>query len=45
MKKVSTDVPAKVINSRTLVHVHAISETFDCNVDWDGNTQTVIINS
>ncbi len=38
------DVPAKLINSRTLVPVRAISEAFGCAVGWDGNTQTVIIN-
>ena len=37
------DVPAKLINSRTLVPVRAISEAFGCKVDWDGNSQTVII--
>lgn len=37
------DVPAKVINSRTLVPVRAVSEAFGCDVQWDGNTQTVII--
>ena len=37
------DVPAKLINSRTLVPVRAISEAFGCTVDWDGNTQTVLI--
>lgn len=40
---VTLDVPAKVINSRTLVPVRAVSEAFGCDVDWDGNTQTVYI--
>lgn len=42
---ITLDVPAKVINSRTLVPVRAISEAFGCKVDWNGDTQTVIINS
>ena len=37
------DVPATLINSRTLVPVRAVSEAFDCNVGWDDPTQTVII--
>ena len=37
------DVPAMLINSRTLVPVRAISESLGCDVDWDNDTQTVII--
>jgi len=37
------DVPAKLINSRTLVPVRAISEAFGCKVDWIQDTQTVVI--
>lgn len=37
------DVPAKLINSRTLVPVRAISEAFGCKVDWNGDTQTVTV--
>lgn len=37
------DVPAKLLNGRTLVPVRAISEAFGCNVDWDNDTWTVII--
>ena len=37
------DVPAQIINSRTLVPVRAISEAFGCTVGWDGNTKTVTI--
>lgn len=39
------DVPPVVINGRTLVPVRAIAESYDWNVSWDGNTQTVIIES
>ena len=42
--KVTTlDVPAKLINSSTLVPVRAVSEAFGCKVDWDQDTQTVLI--
>lgn len=40
---VELDVPAQLINERTLVPVRAVAESFDCKVDWDGDTQTVII--
>lgn len=35
------DVPAKIVNDRTLVPVRAVSEAFDTKVDWDGATRTV----
>lgn len=37
------DVPAQIINSRTMVPVRAISEAFGCQVGWDAGTQTVLI--
>lgn len=40
---ISFDVPSFVINGRTLVPVRAIAESFDCRVDWDGATRTVLI--
>ena len=42
-KAVELDVPAKIIDERTLVPVRAISESFDADVQWDGATQTVNI--
>ena len=42
---VNLDVPAQIINDRTLVPVRAVSEAFDCEVHWDGNTKTVSIRS
>lgn len=38
------DVPAQIVNSRTVVPVRFISESLGCDVDWDGDTQTVSIN-
>lgn len=38
------DVPAQVFNGRTLVPVRAISEAFGADVQWDGNSNSVIIN-
>ncbi len=37
------DVPAMLLNSRTMVPVRAVSEAFGCKVEWDQNTQTVLI--
>ena len=42
-KDVTLDVPAKLINDRTLVPVRFISESLGAKVDWDNDTQTVII--
>ena len=37
------DVPAKLINDRTMVPVRFISETFEYKVDWDNDRRRVII--
>jgi len=34
-KAVGLDVPAKAVNSRTLVPIRAISEAFGCDVSWN----------
>ncbi len=39
------DVPAQLIAGRTLVPLRAVSEAFDCEVFWNGDTQTVNISS
>lgn len=35
------DVPGQIINSRTMVPVRAVSESFGSDVYWDDNTRTV----
>lgn len=40
---VSLDVPAQIIDSRIYVPTRAISEAMDCDVKWNGETNTVII--
>lgn len=40
---ITLDVPAQLLNGRTLVPVRAVAESFECNVDWNGSTQTVVI--
>ena len=40
---VELDVPAKITDGRTLVPVRAISESFDAEVEWDGEARSVKI--
>ena len=42
-EQVGLDVPAKVINDRTLVPVRFIADCFGVNVDWDQEALTVIL--
>lgn len=37
------DVPAQLINGRTLVPLRAVSEALGCDVGWDGNDNVVSI--
>ncbi len=37
------DVPAQIVNGRTLVPARAVAESFGAKVDWDDATKTVII--
>ena len=37
------DVPAQIIDNRTLVPARAISEALGCKVDWDSGSKTVYI--
>ena len=40
---IELDVPAQIIDSRTMVPVRAISEAYECDVQWDDATKSVII--
>ena len=42
---ITLDVPPLLVNDRTLVPVRAVAESLNAYVDWDGETQTVIITS
>lgn len=42
-KKINTDVPAQIINSRTLIPVRAVSEALGLNVEWNAQKRGVII--
>ncbi|MBQ7901830.1 MAG: SurA N-terminal domain-containing protein, partial [Clostridia bacterium] len=41
--EITLDVPARLIDSRTLVPVRAISEAYDCHVSWNSGKRTVVI--
>ncbi|MBE7046975.1 MAG: copper amine oxidase N-terminal domain-containing protein [Ruminococcaceae bacterium] len=40
---VTLDVAAQIVDGRTMVPVRFVAEALGCNVDWDGDTRTVII--
>lgn len=42
-KEITLDVPPQLVGGRTLVPVRAVAESFDAEVKWDENTQTVMI--
>lgn len=42
-KDIVLDVAPQLLNGRTLVPARAIAEAFECKVDWDNDTQTVLI--
>ncbi len=37
------DVPAQLVNNRTMIPVRAVSEAFDCSVKWNGHKRYVMI--
>ena len=43
--EIKIDVPAKIVNERTVVPVRVISEAMDCKVEWSQETKTVTITS
>ena len=42
-QKKSTDVPAQIVNSRTLIPVRAVSEALGLKVEWDAQKRGVVI--
>ncbi|MEE1014035.1 MAG: leucine-rich repeat protein [Clostridia bacterium] len=42
-KAIPVDVPAQLLNDRTMVPVRVIAEAFGADVDWNGNGRTVLI--
>ena len=43
LNTISLDVPAQIINDRTMIPVRAVAEAMDINVDWEDETRTVIL--
>ncbi len=43
-REVTLDVPAQIIDGRTMVPVRFIAEAMGCDVSWNDTTKTVIIN-
>jgi hypothetical protein len=41
--EIALDVPAQITNGRTLVPARAVAESFEADVDWHGDTRTIII--
>jgi len=39
------DVPAQIIDGRTMLPIRAVLESVGLYVDWDGGTSTVLVNS
>lgn len=42
---ITLDVPARIVNGRTLVPLRFVSEALGCSVHWDAKSQTVTITS
>ncbi len=40
---VTLEVPAQIINDRTMIPLRAVSEAFDCEVEWDAESYAVKI--
>ena len=40
---IQTDVPAQIIQNRTMVPARFISEALGCSVTWDGTSQTAAV--
>ena len=40
---ITLDVPAQIINGRTMIPLRAVAEAFELNVEWDGDSRTVLI--
>ena len=41
--QISLDVPAQIINDRTMIPVRAVAEAMDITVDWNSETRTVVL--
>ncbi|MDR3277912.1 MAG: copper amine oxidase N-terminal domain-containing protein [Oscillospiraceae bacterium] len=37
------DVPAQILNGRTLLPIRFVSEAFGCSIDWIGTARQAVI--
>ena len=37
------ETPAMLVNDRTLIPIHAISDIWGCNIEWNSETNEVVI--
>jgi len=44
-EQITLDVPAQLVNGRTMVPARAVAESFGAEVGWEQSTQTVTINT
>lgn len=44
-KKIKLDVPAQIVNGRTMVPLRAVSEALNATVAWDADTETITVQS
>lgn len=42
-KETVIDVPAQIINDRTMIPLRTVAESFECKTDWDAAAKNVII--
>lgn len=42
-EEVTLEVPAQIVNDRTMIPLRAVSEAFDCTVEWDADNYAVNI--
>lgn len=43
IEKIAIDIPAQIIDGRTMIPVRAAAEALDINVGWEGKTSTVML--
>ena len=43
-ERLYTDVPPRIINGRTMVPIRAVSEAVGCEVQWNAQDQSIVVN-
>lgn len=42
-EKIEIDSPAQIVNGRTYLPIRAVMEAFECTVEWDNATKTIVV--